>query len=89
MTLDGVRCLLLEEGFLEGDSISERTGEDNAISVILRYPIVMVLKVPIQLHDTLSLVAVLYLIPLAFDQGKGDEDVGYRWEFQGVGLEES
>ena len=35
VTLDGVRCLLLEEGFLEGDSISEWTGEDNAISVVL------------------------------------------------------
>lgn len=79
---------MLEECFLEGDSISERTGKDNAICVILRYPIMMIFKVPVQLYDALPLMAVFYLVSLAFYQWKGDEDVSNGREFQSVGLEE-
>lgn len=63
---------MFEECFLEGNPISERTSKDNTISVILRYLIMMVLKISVQFHDALSLMTIFYLISLAFYQRKGD-----------------
>lgn len=77
MSLDGVVGLAFEEGLLEGNPISEWTGKNNPIGVILSNAIVMVLKVAIQFDDALSLMAVLYLVALAFDQRKGHQDIGY------------